>query len=308
MSAAGMGAVVSRAMEDEGFRREFMGNPFAVLDGWDLTSQEVRDLIFWLPLRLAQVDDAGEGYGKADQRIVFRDRRDAGRQLAGRLLRYRDDHPIVLALPRGGVPVGYEVARVLEAPLDVLVVRKLCAPGHTDFGIGAIAPGGMRVLDDQAIRLLGMGEAEIEQIAAAELAEMERYLRRFCSDRPPRRVRDRTVILVDDGLATGITARAAIQVIRQQQPSRIVLSLPVCPLKVAHRLRAEVEEVITVVSPQQLGPVSFWYAAFDQTSDEEVVALLDSAWGWRTGHAGRQTEERVVTVPADGVQIGRAHV
>jgi len=137
---------------------------------------------------------------------LFQDRLDAGRQLAERLISYRNEKPLILAIPRGGVPVGYEIARALAAPLDVIVVRKLGAPGNPEFGVGAIGPGGIRVLDQEAIAYLHISAAELERTIAAEQAEMERRIRRFRGDRPLPEVRGRTVIVVDDGLATGVTA------------------------------------------------------------------------------------------------------
>src|SRR5712691_8841260 len=156
-----------------------------------------------------------------DQELRFHDRVDAGRRLAEHLMAYRTENPLVLALARGGVVVGEEVARTLGAPLEVMVARKLGAPGQPELGVGAIAPG-VRVVDEAALRALGISAKRLQWITAAETEEMERRLRRYRGDKPEPAVRDRTVILVDDGLATGVTARAAIRALRRQRPRRIV--------------------------------------------------------------------------------------
>lgn len=214
---------------------------------------------------------------------AFEDRRDAGRRLAGELARYRDENAILLALPRGGVPVGYEVSRSLGAPLDVLVARKLGAPQQPELGIGAVAPGGVRVLDDHTIELLGLSEAEVEELAERELAEVERRTRRFRECRPDPDLAGRTVILVDDGLATGVTARAAIEAVRRQGPRRLVLAVPVCAAQIAEALRPAVEDLVSLETPSRLGAIGFWYRDFEQTSDEEVARLLAS------GHSDADT-------------------
>ena len=207
----------------------------------------------------------------------FRDRRDAGRQLGQFLLRYRDAAPVVLALPRGGVPVGYEVARALGAPLDVLVARKIGAPSQPELGIGAIAPGGVIVLDERTVAALGVTEAELEAIVARETAEMQRRLARYRGDRPPPELRDRTVIVVDDGLATGVTARAAIASVRLEEPRAIVLAVPVAAPESARAFGALVDDLVVVIMPHDFRAVGLWYEDFEQTSDEEVLDLLNRA-------------------------------
>src|SRR5687768_17622612 len=167
----------------------------------------------------------------------FEDRRDAGRRLAGKLSRFKDERTVVFALPRGGVPVGYEISRALEAPLDVFVSRKLGAPGQPEFGIGAVAAGGVRVLNQDVVRRLGIPDDYVEQITAQELAEVGRRLRYFRGERPEPEVEGRTVILVDDGLATGVTARAAVQALRSRGPGRLVLAVPVCAAQTAELFR-----------------------------------------------------------------------
>ncbi|MDQ3965141.1 MAG: phosphoribosyltransferase [Actinomycetota bacterium] len=207
----------------------------------------------------------------------FKDREDAGRQLAKRLLPYRDENPIVLALPRGGVPVGYEIARALKAPLDVFIARKLGAPGRRELGIGAVAQGGVRVLNEDTIRALGIPEEYIEQVAAEETAEIERRLRLLRGDRPEPEVRRRTVILVDDGIATGVTAWAAIRALRRRVPRRLVLAVPVCAPQTAEAIRPEVDDLVCLKAPYNLMAIGFWYRDFEQVSDEEVIELLEDA-------------------------------
>ncbi len=207
----------------------------------------------------------------------FEDRREAGRRLAEKLSRFKDERPVVFALPRGGVPVGYEISRALEAPLDVFVSRKLGAPGQPEFGIGAVAAGGVRVLNEDVLRRLGIPDDYVEQITARETAEVERRLRYFRGERPEPDVGGRTAILVDDGLATGVTARAAVEALRSRGPQRLVLAAPVCAAQTAQLLGPEVDEVVCLESPSDLGAIGFWYKNFEQTSDEEVVELLERA-------------------------------
>ncbi len=216
-------------------------------------------------------------FRKRESRLIFQDRQDAGRQLAERLLGSRYEAPVVLALPRGGVVVGYEVALALEAPLDVIVARKLGAPGNPEFGFGAVGPGGVRVVDDNTVRMLGLSEAQIEQIAARETEEMERRMRRYHGDRPPLELQGRTVILVDDGLATGVTARSAIQAIRAQKPRQLVLAVPVSARDTAEAIRSEVDELVCLNAPLAFMAVGQWYHEFGQTSDGEVIELLERA-------------------------------
>jgi predicted phosphoribosyltransferase len=207
--------------------------------------------------------------------ILFEDRVDAGRQLAERLAPYAEERPVVFALPRGGVPVGAEVSRSLGAPLEVIVSRKLGAPGQPEFGIGAVAPSGVRVLNERAVRALGIEEDYLEMISARELAEAERRLKLFRGDRPYPDLERRTAILVDDGLATGVTARAALLALRRMNPRRLVLAVPVCALQTAELLRPEADDLICLLAPDNLEAVGLWYRNFEQTSDEEVVRLLE---------------------------------
>lgn len=210
---------------------------------------------------------------------IFRDREDAGRRLAERLARYRDEDAVVLALPRGGVPVGYEIARALNAPLDVFVARKLGAPGQPELAIGAVAPGGVRIVNDRVVRELDVSEGWIEAVAEKELVEVGRRMRRFRDERPEPEIGGRTVILVDDGIATGMTVRAAIRAIREKSPRRIVLAVPVCAAVTADDLASEVDELICLQTPADLWAIGFWYENFHQLDDEEVVELMERSRG-----------------------------
>ncbi len=205
---------------------------------------------------------------------MFENRTDAGRKLATRLQKYRDRSPLVIALPRGGGPVAYEVARALGAPLDVLVARKIGAPGQPEFGIGAIAQGGAMFLNDGVVRELGVTQEYLNAVTRKETAEMARRVRAYRGDRPPLDVRGRTVLLVDDGLATGVTTRAAVRALREQAPREIILAVPVCAPETALELRSEFDEVICASSPEHFRAVGLWYVDFEQTTDEEVVSLL----------------------------------
>src|SRR6266850_243969 len=205
----------------------------------------------------------------------FKDRVEAGQELAKALSAYANRHDvIVLALPRGGVPVGFEVAKALGAPLDVFLVRKLGVPGHPEFAMGAIASGGVRVLSEDVIEQLGIPRTAVEQIAARERLELERRDRLYRGDRQLPLLRGRTVILVDDGLATGATMEAAIEAVRVHQPSRVVVAAPVCAQDSAARLQRIADEVVCARTPEPFQAVGLWYETFDQTTDDEVVAIL----------------------------------
>ncbi len=210
---------------------------------------------------------------------LFRDRADAGRRLGqeliARLPRLRTEHPIVLAIPRGGVAVGREVARVLDAPLDVLIARKLGAPGREELGIGAVAPGGTRVLDEEIIRALRVPARYIEAVTQRELAELERRMRAFRGSRPPPALGARAVVLVDDGLATGVTARAALAALRREGPSLLVFGAPVCSPDGRDLLAGAADAVVCVAAPARFRGVGEWYARFDQLTDDEVIAILE---------------------------------
>jgi predicted phosphoribosyltransferase len=205
----------------------------------------------------------------------FHNRTDAGRQLAERLAAYADRPDVlVLALPRGGVPVGYEVARALGAPLDVFLVRKLGVPGYEELAMGAVASGGVRVLNDEIVRGLGISEDEIDAAVARELQELGRRERLYRRSRPTPNVAGRTVILVDDGLATGATMRAAVAALRQQHPARIVVAVPTASPDTCEALKAEADDVICAMTPEPFFAVGHWYEDFTQTTDNEVRELL----------------------------------
>ena len=205
----------------------------------------------------------------------FRNRTDAGRRLAEKLTAYahRPD-VLVLALPRGGVPVAFEVARSLDAPLDVFVVRKLGVPGHEELAMGAVATGGVRVLNEEIVHGLGIPESQIDAVAARELQELMRREGAYRGGQPPLRVDDKTVILVDDGLATGATMRAAVRALRQQHPQRIVVAVPTASPDTCEALRAEADEVVCLTTPEPFLAVGYWYDDFAQTTDAEVGDLL----------------------------------
>lgn len=208
----------------------------------------------------------------------FRDRREAGRRLAAQLREYahRPD-VIVLALPRGGVPVGYEVAKALGASLDVFVVRKLGLPGHDELAMGALASGGVRILDEGLVRAARVSEDDIQRVTAMEQAELERREAKYRGNRPVPDVRGKTVILVDDGLATGATMRAAVAALRQEGPARIVVAVPVAAPETCDAFRDVADEIVCAVTPEPFHAVGLWYDDFSQTTDDEVRALLDRA-------------------------------
>jgi predicted phosphoribosyltransferase len=207
----------------------------------------------------------------------FRNRLEAGQHLGREVLRRlgtSQDNVIVLALPRGGVPVGREVARTLGAPLDVFVVRKLGVPGHEELAMGAIASGGVRVINDEVLRFAPVPPALIESVARRELLELERRERAFRGSRPPLNVEGRTVVIVDDGLATGSTMRAAVRALRSMRPRRIVVAVPVGAQSTCEVLEDEADEVVCLRTPEPFQAVGLWYDDFAQTTDEEVQDLL----------------------------------
>jgi predicted phosphoribosyltransferase len=208
----------------------------------------------------------------------FRDRHEAGRVLATRLLAYANRSDVlVLALPRGGVPVGFEVAHALKAPLDIFLVRKLGVPGHEELAMGALASGGVRVLNEDVVRQLRIPDAVIDAVAREEQRELERRDRLYRDGRPPIDVRGRTVILVDDGLATGSTMRAAILALRRQHPAAIVVAVPVAAAATCAEFASEVDDVVCASTPEPFYAVGLWYADFTQTTDQQVHDLLARA-------------------------------
>jgi predicted phosphoribosyltransferase len=209
---------------------------------------------------------------------MFRDRTEAGRLLAAELRAYANRPDVlVLALPRGGVPVAYEVALTLQAPLDVFVVRKLGVPGCPELAMGAIATGGVRVLNEDVVRALDIPDDVIHTVAAAEQQELERRERLYRGDRPVPEVRGRIVILVDDGLATGSTMHAAVAALRQQEPARIVIAVPVGAAETCEEFHSVVDAIVCLHQPEPFYAVGFWYEDFSQMTDEEVRDLLQQA-------------------------------
>jgi predicted phosphoribosyltransferase len=232
--------------------------------------------------------------------MQFHDRTDAGRQLAARLTEYANrSDVIVLALPRGGVPVAFEVAAKLSAPLDVFLVRKLGVPGHPELAMGAIAAGGVEVLSEDLIRDLAIPQALVRQVAVRERLELDRRDRAYRDNRPPPIVRDRTVILIDDGLATGSTMQAAVLAVRQQAPAKIVVAVPVGARETCERLARLADRVICFAMPEPFNAVGLWYQDFGQTSDEEVGRLLAAAGRQPAQNPSRSTPK------ADPVDIVR---
>ena len=213
-----------------------------------------------------------------DDYQAFIDRRDAGRVLASRLMKYaaRDD-VIVLALPRGGVPVAYEVASALGAPMDVFLVRKLGTPGHRELAMGAIASGGVRVINEDVVQWYGISESAIDRIAREEQEELERRESEYRDDRPAPDLTNRIVIVIDDGLATGSTMRAAAQAVRARHPARVVIAVPVGAPQTCAELAAVADEVICVRMPEPFSAVGQWYLNFEQTGDAEVRELLQKS-------------------------------
>jgi len=213
---------------------------------------------------------------------LFEDRRDAGRQLALALARYQQSRAVVLALPRGGVPVGLEVAKALAAPLEVLLVRKIGAPGQPELGLGAVVDGAepQLVLNDEIIRRVGPPTGYIEEEMRLQLAEIERRRRRYLGDRPPVRVEGRTAIVVDDGIATGGTVRAALRGLSRIRPCRLVLAVPVAPADSLDELSGNCDDIVCLATPEPFYAVGLHYRDFTQTEDEEVIGLLAEAREW----------------------------
>jgi putative phosphoribosyl transferase len=205
----------------------------------------------------------------------FRNRVHAGKVLAERLRAYANRPDVlVLALPRGGVPVAHEVAKALHVPMDVFLVRKLGVPGHEELAMGAVASGGVRVINEDVVRSLGIPDAVIDRVASKELIELSRREQAYRGNRPEPDIRGKTIILVDDGLATGSTMRAAVRALRTKQPAKIVVAVPIAAPETCDALAREVDEMVCAVTPEPFYAVGLWYDDFDQTSDDDVRALL----------------------------------
>jgi len=214
----------------------------------------------------------------------FKDRQDAGRRLATGLERFRDEQPVIIGIPRGGVPVAAEVARALGAPLDIAVVRKIGAPQNPEYGIGALAEGGVQVLSEETVRAMGLSDAELQALIARVAGELSERTRGYRGSRAPAELTGRTAILVDDGLATGRSARAALRSLRERGAARVILAVPVAAPESVQALRDEADEIVCVEMPEDLWAVGLWYEDFQPTTDEEVAALL----GGGTENAAQQ--------------------
>jgi putative phosphoribosyl transferase len=213
--------------------------------------------------------------------VYFADRREAGRRLSERLRHLRGEAVVVLGLPRGGVPVAFEVAAALGAPLDVAIVRKLGAPLQPELAVGAIGEGGVCVLNDRVLRGVRVSAEELAEVAAREQDELERRSRRYHANRSPFGLAGRVVLVVDDGIASGATARAACQIARARGARRVVVAAPVVSPEAAASLRVEADEVVFLHAPSGSFSIGQYYANFEATSDEEVLALLEAATAWR---------------------------
>jgi len=207
--------------------------------------------------------------------VPLPDRTTAGERLADRLEPYRNQDPVVVALPRGGVPVAFEIARRLGAPLDILIVRKIGAPANPEYGLGAVVEGGTRFLDEPRVRAAGHTVRDLGPTIAREMAEVDRRAREFRTGHPPVDLRNRTVILVDDGVATGGTVLAALRALRAREPRKIVLALGVAPPDTVETLRPEVDDLVVLLVPAMFFAVGEWYRQFSQVSDDEVRQLLE---------------------------------
>ena len=232
----------------------------------------------------------------------FADRREAGRELAHRLAELRDEDPVVIALPRGGVPVAFEIAAALEAPLDVLAVRKLGAPRQPELGIGAVAEDGTGVIDQHTAAAVGVSQQELDSIVAREAAELRRRVRLYRGGLPPVDVRGRVVIVVDDGVATGVTDTAALSALRKQHPRKLILAVPVCAPDSLRGLAKHADEVVCLTSPTRMISVGHWYRDFTQVSDEEVMSLLGAA------DRPHSVQEEIVVAAGSAELAGDLHV
>ncbi len=204
---------------------------------------------------------------------MFQNRSDAGRQLAEKLKNYQAEEPIILALPRGGVPVGYEVSQALKAPLDIFIVRKVGPPWNPELGVGAVAPG-VKILDENSLRMLRISASQIQEIIEREQQEVKRRQRLYCGNEDVPKVTGKTVILVDDGIATGVTIKAAIEALKHLKAAKVILAVPVGPYDIIMALRAVVDDLICLETPYDFYAVSSFYRNFPQVSDEEVISFL----------------------------------
>lgn len=209
--------------------------------------------------------------------MFFNDRYDAGRKLADELIKFKDENPVIVALPRGGVIIGFEVAKLLKVPLEVIVARKIGAPFYPELGIGAIAPNGIKILDKNLIKSLDISERALEKIIEQETIEMKRRSELYRENATLSDLAGKTVIVVDDGLATGVSAKASIMSIKEMFPSKIILAVPVSPPETAEEFRKEVDEFICLHEPREFYAVGAFYEDFKQIGDDEVIHLLKKA-------------------------------
>lgn len=226
---------------------------------------------------MVQATSGPVGYGLSGP--LFRSREDAGRRLAARLRRFKGQRPVVLALPRGGVPIGLAVARALEAPLDLVLVRKIGVPFQPELAYAAVVDGARpeTVINEEVAAMLHLPEAYLEQETERHLEEIKRRRRLYLAGRPRAEVANHTAVVVDDGIATGTTVRAALKAVRRARPGKLVLAVPVAPLDTIEALREDTDEIVCLATPAGLGAISVYYADFHQVSDEEVVALLEQS-------------------------------
>jgi putative phosphoribosyl transferase len=211
--------------------------------------------------------------------MMFRDRKDAGERLAAQLVHLKDKQPVVLALPRGGVAIAFEIARLLAAPLDIVLVRKIGVPWQPELALGAVSDGATPeiFIDDAMAKALAIPEGYVRDETARQLAELERRREIYCAGRPPIEVKDRTAIVVDDGIATGATMRVALRAVRRREPARLVLAAPVAAVETLDALAGDADETVCLLAPQGLGAIGYYYEDFHQMSDREVTGLLASA-------------------------------
>jgi putative phosphoribosyl transferase len=231
--------------------------------------------------------------------VRFADRHDAGGRLAAALERFQEQHPVVVAIPRGGVPVAAEIARALNAPLDVIIVRKIGAPWQPEYAIGAVAEGDIKILAEQELEMLGIGAAEVETLTARAEHELAERSQRYRGKRPPLEVKGRTVLLVDDGLATGRTAKAAASALRKRGAARVVLAVPVAAAQSVREMAGSVDEVVALQAPKDLVAIGFWYSDFSPTADEEVITLLTRGTPMTATHERLVEAGSGVLVPGD---------
>ena len=208
--------------------------------------------------------------------MIFANRQDAGQKLAAKLLDYRDKQPVVLGIPRGGVVVAAEVARELDAPLDLIIPRKVGAPGNRELAVGAVAPDGTVIYDERALSMMGLRQTDLQDEVAHQIKEIERRTISYRGSREPLSLRGKTVIVVDDGIATGLTAKAALRSVRNQEPKFLILAVPVTTMEAAVELRKDIDELVCLLVPEVFYAVGQFYEDFSQTTDEEVTTLLNA--------------------------------